>query len=247
MIKPIIIELKEIESTNSYAKDNLASLQNGSVVVAQKQSAGRGRFDRKWISDETSNIYMSIVLKPEEAFNNQYPYQNLTQYLSVVVCRVLESEYKISPTIKWPNDILINCAKLSGILCEAKMQNNTDNALILGLGLNANIKQETLNSIEQKATSLNIILDREIDTNHLISLIIDEFFTNYDLFIEKGFGYIKEEYINRCDFLGKKIKISSHNRTEEFTAKLISDEGTLVVVDAFGMQKNIVTGDLTYC
>lgn len=244
MNKPNIIRLEEVASTNSYALDNLPDLNDKTVISAESQTAGRGRFNRKWVSDGSKNIYMSFVLKPSK---EKYPYKNITQYLSVIVCGVLEEEYKIIPSIKWPNDIVVNGAKIAGILCEAKNRNGSINALVLGLGLNVNMDSESLNGIEQRATSLKVLLNKEIDVDDLVNKIAYRFFENYDLFLSEGFDSIKQDYIKKCDFIGKNIKISSVNHVSEVMAYGISDDGELIVSDSDGNLKNVITGDLTYC
>ena len=155
MSKYTIITLDEAPSTNSWALENISCIDDGTVVYTANQTAGRGRYNRKWVCDESDNIYMSLVLKPKKSDN--YPYTNLTQYLSVIVCEFLNSEFSINARIKWPNDILVNGAKISGILAEAYTHNNKIEAVILGLGLNVNMKQETLNKIDQKATSISVV------------------------------------------------------------------------------------------
>ena len=110
-----IIKLKEVNSTNLYAKEHLSELADKTVIIADRQTNGRGRFDRVWVDLGGDNLFMSIVLKPSDKFLNVYP--NLTQYLSVVVCKVLE-HYGLQPNTKWPNDVLIKGKKISGILSE---------------------------------------------------------------------------------------------------------------------------------
>lgn len=244
MNEPNIIRLKETSSTNSYALDILSELNDRDIIVAENQTAGRGRFNRKWLSDDTKNVYMSFVLKPS---NKSYPYKNLTQYLSVIVCKVLADEYRLSPKIKWSNDILVEGFKIAGILCEAKSREGSIRGLVLGLGLNVNMDSEIFEKIEQKAISLKVLLGHEIDVDRLISKIIEKFFENYNLFLSEGFNLIKDDYIKRCDSLGKNIKISSLEDICEVTAHEISDEGELVVIDSNGNLKKVITGDLTYC
>ena len=144
MSKYTIVTLEEVHSTNSYALEYLQSFEDGTVLYTTHQTSGRGRYNRKWIYDETENLYMSFVLKPS---NNNFPYTNLTQYLSVIVCKVLEENFDIIPCIKWPNDILINGAKISGILAETGMSSGKIDGIVLGLGLNVNLKQETIEKI----------------------------------------------------------------------------------------------------
>lgn len=242
MSKYTIVTHEEIPSTNSYALEHVSAFDDKSIVFAPHQVSGRGRFDRKWVCDDSENLYMSIILKPENVTN--YPFPNLTQYLSVVICRVLEREFSLKPTIKWPNDILVENAKISGILAETKVSNNKIDAIVLGLGLNVNLKKETLEKIDQSATSIGYLTGEHYDVEKILKNICDEFFENYDAFIKGGFEYIKTEYINRCGFLGKNIFIREANQKEQYFAKTIDDEGLLLAVDALGCECRIMTGDV---
>lgn len=242
MSKYTIITLDEVHSTNSYAIENAPFFDNGNVIFTPHQISGRGRYNRKWICDDSENIYMSIVLKPSDIKN--FPFTNLTQYLSVVVCKFLEKEFNLLPKIKWPNDILIDGHKISGILAETYMENNEIKAVILGLGLNVNLKQQTIDTIDQKATSLSVLTGKNYDCELLTRKICDLFFSEYDLFVEKGFDFIKEDYIQRCDFLGKNISIRENNETRQYLAKAIDDEGLLIAIDEFNNECRIITGDV---
>ena len=242
MSKYTIITHEEIPSTNSYALEHITAFDDKSIVFAPHQSSGRGRFDRHWVCDDSENIYMSIILKPENVTN--YPFPNLTQYLSVVVCKVLESEFSLKPSIKWPNDILVENAKISGILAESCMTNNKIEGIVLGLGLNVNLKKETLDNIDQNATSIGVLTGQQYDVEKILRKICDEFFENYDAFVKGGFEYIKTEYINRCGFLGQNILIREAGEKKPYFAKSIDDEGLLVAVDELNNECKIITGDV---
>jgi BirA family biotin operon repressor/biotin-[acetyl-CoA-carboxylase] ligase len=242
MSKYSIVTLDEVPSTNSYALDNLPFFDNGTVIFTTCQTSGRGRYNRKWMCDNSENIYMSVVLKPENI--SDFPFPNLTQYLSVVLCSVLENEFNLNPVIKWPNDILVEGAKISGILAESYMENNTVKGIVLGLGLNVNMEKETLGIIDQKATSLFDLTGKNYDCETIARKICDEFFKNYDRFVKEGFSFIKNEYIKRCFFLGKNIKISENGEKKEYFAQAIDDFGFLTVKDEFNNINKIITGDV---
>ena len=242
MSKYTIVTLEEVHSTNSYALEFLPSLDDKTVVFTTHQFLGRGRYDRKWICDDTENLYMSIVLKPEK--KHDYPYTNLTQYLSVSVCNVLEKNFGIQPNIKWPNDILVNGAKISGILAETGVSNSQINGVVLGIGLNVNLKQETLNTIDQNATSISVLKNYNYDCETVARMICDEFFANYEQFVNSGFEYIKDEYIQRCAFLGQNITIREAEERKKYFAKSIDNDGLLVAIDEYDKECRIITGDV---
>jgi BirA family biotin operon repressor/biotin-[acetyl-CoA-carboxylase] ligase len=242
MSKYSIVTLNEVHSTNSYALDNLPFLDNRTVIFTTCQTSGRGRYNRKWVCDNSENIYMSIVLKPDNI--SDFPFPNLTQYLSIALCNVLEKDFSLNPVIKWPNDILVEGAKISGILAESYMENNTVKGIVLGLGLNVNMEKETLEKIDQKATSIFALTGKNYDCETITRKICDEFFLNYDKFVKEGFSFIKDKYIQKCFFLGKNIKISENGEKKEYFAEAIDENGFLTVKDELNNISKIITGDV---
>jgi BirA family biotin operon repressor/biotin-[acetyl-CoA-carboxylase] ligase len=222
------VRLEEIDSTNSYAKLNLENFADRTVIYANRQTSGRGRLCRKWVDLGLGNLFMSIVLKPSTDF--KYVYSNITQYLSVCLCKVLEL-YNLNPKIKWPNDVLINGKKIAGILSESVMQNGGEcKGIVLGIGVNINASQNDLNLIENKpATALNIELNRSVDVDKFRNELLNEFFSNYDRFISLGFEYIKNDYISRNCFIGKELNIQVFDKIESGMAKTVNDNGELVL------------------
>jgi BirA family biotin operon repressor/biotin-[acetyl-CoA-carboxylase] ligase len=237
------IRLEETDSTNGYALRNIHELKDRQVIVAEKQFSGRGRLGRKWVSDVKDNVYMSIVLKPCTVFNKEVPLKNITQYASVVLCRVLEN-YGIDPEIKWPNDVLVNEKKIAGILSEVSSHGESLKGFVLGIGVNLNLTSAQLAAIDQPATALNILIDRPVDKNSFIELFEEEFFKRYDAFLERGFMFIKAEYVKKSSFLGRDIQINLINSTNRGIAKSINDDGSLQMIKD-NMEENTVTvGDL---
>ena len=145
-----LIFLEEVGSTNAYVKQHMSELSDSTVVYTSHQTDGRGRLNRKWIDTGNENIYMTFCLKPSCDFMEVY--SNLTQYLSVVLCKTLE-KYGIEPKIKWPNDIIINNKKISGILTELSAEIERINYVVVGIGMN--VKNTKFNGeLEDKATSI---------------------------------------------------------------------------------------------
>lgn len=166
-----ILHFPEIHSTNSYAMENLADLQDRLIIIADKQTMGRGRFDRKWISDKVGNVYLSIVLK-------DIALTNLTPYLAETVCNVLQT-YGIKPQIKEPNDVMVDGKKICGILAQASTQANYLKGMVIGVGVNLNLNDDDLEKIDQPAISLNLLLGKPVNRDDFIEKLLDEFFKNY--------------------------------------------------------------------
>ena len=236
-----LITLKEVDSTNVYAKKNLGIFSDRTVVRALRQTSGKGRLCRKWVDLGENNLFLSIVLKPSEIFQDVY--SNLTQYLSVVLCKLLE-KYGLEPQIKWPNDVLIDGKKIAGILCETVMQGANFNGLILGIGINLNASKNDVKAIPDKAvTALNLELGNAVDADEFLEKFLNDFFANYDDFLKKGFEYIKSEYINRACFLDKEVCVQVLNETKHGVAKSVNNAGELVLDDN-GKEFSLTIGDI---
>lgn len=240
-----ITYFKKLDSTNSYALKNISLLSDRDVILADIQTAGRGRFNRNWISDTENNLYMSIVLKPSQKTDNKYPMANLTQYISVALCNILEN-YGVKAEIKWPNDVFVNNKKIAGILAQSSIQGEDLKGFVLGLGVNLNLKQEKVDQIDQPATSLNLVLGQSIDKNLFTEKILNEFFKNYEKFLKNGFSYIKKDYLSRSNFIGKKITVCSSQSKIKGTAKEIKEDGTLILLTENNQEKIIAVGDIFY-
>ena len=193
-----ILSYKKLNSTNKFALENINSLPDNSIISADIQDAGRGRFDRKWISDKPNNCYISFVLKPDLKFQKNFP--NLTQYLSIVLCETLEA-YGIEPNIKWPNDVLVNNQKIAGILSEMSISAKGFNGIVLGIGVNLNLSKSDLEDINIPATSLNLETSKSINKELFINSLCDNFYAGYELLLKNGFSHFRAKYIHYCNFI----------------------------------------------
>lgn len=222
------IRLEEIDSTNSYAKSRIDDFADKTVIFARRQTFGRGRLNRVWVDLGEGNLFMSIVLKPSNVLKDFY--SNLTQYLSVCLCKVLE-KYELRPQIKWPNDVLIAGKKIGGILSEA-ITNSGGNlrGIILGIGVNLNVKPCDVSKVSDKAiTSLNLEIQKTVNVDEFRQKLLDEFFENYEKFLAQGFRFIKDDYILRNCFIGKELSVKVFDKVENGVAKSIDDYGELVL------------------
>lgn len=229
----------KLPSTNSYALSNILELQDKDVILAEIQSRGRGRFDRKWESAQEGNIYMSLVLKPTDKVTNNLPLANLTQYMCLCVARVLE-DYGVSSHIKWPNDIQVDGKKISGILSEVSIQGEHFKGFVLGVGINLNVSSDIIENIDQPATSLSMELGTPINRDMFLHQILTEFFNGYESFLMGGFLSIKDEYINKINFIGQDVQISQ----DRGIAKAINNDGSLKILKDGKVEKDIMIGDL---
>ena len=153
-----------IDSTNTYLKSN-TNLPNLTIVAARHQTNGKGRLGRTWFDND--DLMFSMLVK--EHLDKPTDYSFL---IAITICNVLD-KFNLNPQIKWPNDIIVNDKKISGILLESTGINRIEN-VIIGVGINTNSKSFPSNLVF-KATSLSLETNNKIDNNKLLDLIIDEF------------------------------------------------------------------------
>lgn len=235
-----LIFLEEVGSTNGYVKQHMSELSDCTVVYTSHQTNGRGRLNRQWIDTGENNIYMTFCLKPSCEF--QEVYSNLTQYLSVVLCKTLE-KYGVNSKIKWPNDVLVNGKKIAGILSETSMQGTFFKGIALGIGVNLNTNQALLNSIDKPATSLSIVLDKEVDREDFLHVLTTEFFSDYEQFLQTGFSMIRDYYLSHASFLNTSINVNVLGNIESGCAVDVTCDGALVL-EKDNIRNTLLIGDI---
>ncbi len=223
-----ILRLEETESTNSYAKEHISAMADKTVVHALRQTCGRGRLNRKWVDLGENNLFFSVVLKPSDVFKSVY--SNLTQYASVILCKVFEN-YGINPKVKWPNDVMVDGKrKICGILCETVVEKGSLKGIILGIGVNLNAAQNDVENIPDRVvTALNLEIGKPVNADAFLNEFLDNFFENYDKFLSEGFKFIMNDYLNRNCFLEKDLKVQVLNEIKSGYAKNINNKGELIL------------------
>lgn len=171
MIGDKILFFEKLDSTNEYIKKNYQQLNNGTVVVAIEQTAGKGRNGRNWTSPK-GGLWFSILIKPKNVIFSYF----FTKLASVTLIKVLK-KYKVNAQIKWPNDIYFNGKKLAGILTEGIYENSKPVALIVGIGININNKIP--DELKNKAISLSEILQRKLHISSFLKIFLKRFNSYY--------------------------------------------------------------------
>lgn len=229
-----ILYFETLDSTQTYLKNHFETLDDKTVVVTDQQTAGRGRFDRQWIS-QPGGLYFSVLLKPAKTDF----LANLTQLMALSVCQAAE-KYALQPNLKWPNDVQVSGKKLCGILSEAIAQNGHIACVVLGVGIN--IAQKDLSHVGQPAVSLRE-LGVIVDKNQFLQDVLDLFFQSYPAVVAEGFPVIRPAYIERFPFLGKQIAVKNGTSAVTGIAHDLSPRGTLLLQTRSGTQE-ILIGDL---
>jgi len=236
----------EVDSTNNVLKKLAAdNAPEGTVVISDIQTAGRGRRGRTWMSAPGLGIWMSVLLKP-----NLHPsqVQTLTLASSVAVIRALESLDIEIPGIKWPNDILIGGKKVCGILTELSAEAEKVEWVVIGIGLNVNHDHDDFpNNIKDIATSLRLSgrTQEPFNRSEIAAGIINELEAVYMEFLEKGPGWVAEEWKKRNVTLGKRVELVSQTGVTEAEAVDITPDGRLIVRYDDGRNGEVLSGEIS--
>ena len=238
-----IIYYKQLDSTNTKLTELAREgADHGTVVVADSQTAGKGRRGRTWESPAGENIYMSVLLRP--TFDASLA-PMLTLCMAYSVAKVLEAKGFEDVKIKWPNDLVINEKKVCGILTEMQMNGSQIESVIVGVGINVNV-QAFPEELISKATSLYLEGKRKINLEELIKEVVEEFFSVYGQFCEeKDLSFIQDEYNERLINKGKEVRVLEPEHEYTAYAKGISRTGELLVVMEDGTEKEIYAGEVS--
>ena len=225
-----------VDSTNNVAKE-FKSLNLPTIVIANKQTAGRGRMGRTFYSPANSGLYMSIAFKPLFDLNKS---MNITMATAVAVCRALEKTAHANPKIKWVNDIFVNGKKVCGILTEGQtnFESGQIESLIVGIGVNcfpSDIPKD-LSNIAGPVSEDKSSFSRSV----LAAEIINQFFYILDDMDEKSF---LNEYRTKCFILGKPIYVYPHLEHKGIKARAIdiADNGGLIIEYMEGLKSRQMT------
>lgn len=213
------IYLDEVDSTNTYVKQNQQHLESATVVYTERQTQGRGRLSRKWVDIE-KGIKMSILLKL--LLLDLEKIVPLTLFTGLVINRVLR-KHGVQSFIKWSNDIYLNGKKICGILSELSGEVEGLGSIIIGIGINVNA-ESVPEDIKDIATTLKAETSQDFDRTRLIIDILNEFERDLSNFDKYGFSYFRDEYKSFCLNLGKEILING----ERMLCRDIGENGELV-------------------
>lgn len=225
-----------LESTNIKAKEIAENVEEGRVIVAKEQSAGKGRLGRSWTSTKDKGLWMSIILKPSIPLRD---IPKIGLLVSAVVHKSLE-DMGIKTSIKWPNDIILEGKKICGILIEVDGNMDRLNHVIVGIGLNISQDMEDFpEDIRLKAGSIKMLTSKELNIDILLDKILHNFSNFYKLFIDKGdIDYVLE--VNKCNsiLIGKEVYlIKSEGERRKGLALDINNQGELIVKFPEGIEK----------
>lgn len=233
---------KETTSTNDRALE-LASLgaPEGTLVAAENQTQGRGRYQRSWLSKPNANLLFSLILRPPWTFE-QIPM--ITLLLAVAVARAIDAQTGLPARIKWPNDILIQGAKVCGILTEMRTQADQISFLVCGIGVNVNTAPG--GALKTKAASLSSLLGKPVARLPLLQRILEGIEAAYLTARESGFGSVLEQWPRlSLTPLGTTLGLEIQGGEKiEGTAMGIDETGALLVRMETGITRRFSSGEI---
>lgn len=237
---------KESTTSTQHIAHQLAreGASHGTVVIADEQTAGKGRLSRSWYSAKNKGIWTSIILRP-----NILPYQapQLTLLTATVLADLLKNELELVPKIKWPNDLILNHKKVSGILTEMQAEQDRIQYIIIGIGMNVNHEQEELpNDIQSKATSLKMETGKAWNITHLLQKLFMTFETAYMEYLANGFSMVKEKWESYGYRLGETTTVKTFQSSEEVMIVGIAEDGALIVKYKNGLEKKVYSGEIEW-
>jgi BirA family transcriptional regulator, biotin operon repressor / biotin---[acetyl-CoA-carboxylase] ligase len=233
-----------ISSTNTKAKELAGDgLKEGTLVIAEEQTAGKGRLGRNWLSPKFKGIWMSVILRPDL---NPIEASKVTLIGAAAVYKAME-DFNIKAHIKWPNDIVLDGKKVCGILTEMSAELNKIHYLIMGIGINVNIGHDEFNEeLRQSATSLKLHTGRSVDRKRLTASILNNLEKLYNEFRISGTIESSVEICrNNSILIGRDIKIINRNEEVHAAAIDIDNDGHLIVKHADGTTESIFSGEVS--
>jgi BirA family transcriptional regulator, biotin operon repressor / biotin---[acetyl-CoA-carboxylase] ligase len=235
---------EEIGSTNEEAfRLGLAGAAEGTVVISDGQSAGRGRLQRVWHSPAGANIYTSIILRPD--FKPERAPQ-LSIAAGVTVAEVLNEYCPGRVQLKWPNDVLLGGKKVCGILAQMKMSAGGVNFVVLGIGINVNMKRAQFpEDILNTATSLLEDKGREISRLELIIRLYENMGKWYKRLLQNGFDPVKEKWLGMAPMIGNRVQVLFREEAVSGQAINLAEDGSLILLAAGNKEVRVSAGDAT--
>ncbi len=238
-----LFRFDEIDSTNNYAKKMAnEGCPHGTVIVAERQTLGRGRVGRQWQSDNSSGLWFSIVVRPDLEPER---IQIITLAAAIAVVEGLREELEINCGIKWPNDIILDSSKLGGILTELSAEPGHVNYVVVGIGINVNQSLSDFDTdLQNKATSIYINTGKKYSRVRLLGSILSSFEEIYSTFLKGRTEEIIDRWNRYSVTVGKEVKIVSKDIEYIGTAQSIASDGKLVVKCKDGRTINVSAGEV---
>ncbi|WP_078546125.1 biotin--[acetyl-CoA-carboxylase] ligase [Litchfieldia alkalitelluris] len=238
------IVFEEVVSSTQKLAHKLAydGAEEGTIIVTEQQTEGRGRLDRKWFSPKYTGIWMSLILRPNIPPTSA---PQLTLLAAVAVAQAIQEVTGLEPDIKWPNDILLSGKKVVGILTELQAESDRINSVIIGIGINVNqSKLDFPEEINGVATSLSIAKGEKVNRSYLVQILLLKLEHLYLTYLENGFHAIKLLWESYAINIGEQILARTLHGTIKGRALGITDDGVLKLETSDGEIHYIYSADI---
>jgi BirA family transcriptional regulator, biotin operon repressor / biotin---[acetyl-CoA-carboxylase] ligase len=230
-----------IDSTNNCARA-LAGCwaDEGTVIIAEQQTAGRGRLGRPWVANANENLTFSIILRPTIPADT---INLLPLAVAVAVAEAVEKESGLKLECKWPNDLIFENRKVARILLEGSFTRNVIDWIVIGIGINVNQTQFP-GDLADKASSLKLSAGRDIDRSSLFHRLLESLERCYKAGTKSGFESILPEWISRTTMIDRQISVMENGTLFSGTVKGLSRDGGLIL-RSNGLERTLFAGDVT--
>lgn len=215
-----------IDSTNDYAKKLIEDGKGeGTFIISDYQTSGKGRLGRSWFSEPGKNLTFSLILEPKIPLTF---FGIIPLATGVTIAEVLQSITNQSVDCKWPNDVLINKRKVCGILCESISSNFDKPKVIVGIGININ-QSEFPKELEQTATSLFLSTGKTYNRYEILEQVLQKFEYWYSIIQSQNFTRIIEQWQRLSSMMGKMIRVDQCGHLIQGIATAIAPDGALIL------------------
>jgi len=242
-----IHHFSDLDSTNEEAKRQAdEGAFHGETVIAEHQSAGRGRRGRSWVSPPELNIYLSVILRPSCPPASA---PEITFVAGVAIAESLRNAFNLPVDLKWPNDIVVDGKKVAGILTELATEENRVKYVILGLGLNVNMEREDFpEPLRAQATSLREELGQKVDRPLLCAALLSGLEPWIDRWEEEGFAPVREMWETLSSTLSQPVRVLLGEGEQSFDglAVGIDEHGALLVQRENGVVQKVHAGEVVH-
>jgi BirA family transcriptional regulator, biotin operon repressor / biotin---[acetyl-CoA-carboxylase] ligase len=230
-----------IDSTHLCALREASHLADGAVITADFQTAGKGRYDRSWISAPGDSLLLSLVLRPAIDPDDVVL---LTPVLSLAILDLL-ADQSLAAEIRWPNDIVVGGRKLAGILAESSFAGGALEHAVVSVGINVNQDANALAAIDRPATSLFAETGVRRRPSTLLDALLAHFDALYETFLAEGFAPLFPRWRAKQILLGKRIRIEVGSEQHEGMVTAFNVDASITLLDASGRETSFHAGEVT--
>lgn len=209
----------------------------GTVVIAEEQTAGRGRLGRSWVSPAGNNLYLTLLLRPDLP-----RLRVLGMAAPLAAVRAVKTLTGLEPVLKWPNDVLLSGRKLAGVLIDSELSGGDVQYALAGVGVNVNLDIEETPEVSSIATSIKREFGRAVSREDVLTALLNEFEALYLSATPSG---IRLAWRDRLETLGRQVTVTFRGSSHEGVAEDITSEGSLVLRRSDGSKLVIEAGEVT--